>query len=228
MLNIKINQLVIILLLTASFSITASQENIGKGKSPSEVISWTEQYENLHNKATISNNKSAKFKVVQLIDICAFHYDSSVQKSCEKNGVGSLPESLDLLIALAESGFVPAQIYYSKSLPKVYDISNESEILEYETLRQSYLEDAVSKGSGEAMFLLARNVRRINPNSVGAYEQAMEAYSYASASIQCGYSNINSYGLLNNIVEKYEIKVADARELTTQLVDQYCDKGGDK
>lgn len=219
--------LITISLLLLCTPLIAEQGNIGRGLAPDKAISWINQYDNFYEKATNSGNKAAQFKVVQIIDLCWTAVDESVSQSCQDTKVEPAHEGLSMLIALADSGFVPAQIYFSRSVPVAYDLHDAVALDQYKSLRDAYIASAVAEGSGEAMFLLASDIRRVSPRSLVTQEQALEAYSYASAAVKCGYTHGNAYGLLNFIVEKFEVEVAQAKEKTAQLVEQYCDEGGE-
>jgi hypothetical protein len=215
-------KLILFSFLLMNVSVNANQDIMPRGQSPEEVNSWVEKYQKLHNEAVVGNNQSAKLKIAKITFACANAYDRSVIQACAEEDVGPREEGLELLISAADSGYVPAQIYYSRSVPPGIDMQNQLELDEYSSRRSTYLEEAISKGNGQAMFLHAYTVRQVRPASLVEQTKAQDAYVHASAALKCGYRDENVYPLLNYLIESFDIDIAQAKQKTKEIVKQFC------
>lgn len=150
-----------------------------------------------------------------------------VTEACQEAGVASSEQGFEWLISLADSGYTPALMYFVRTIPPVYQVTDPSDYDEYQTLKQTYLNQAFLNGSGEAMFILASSVRTpAYTNSPASYEEALEGYSLASAALKCGYRHSNVNELLEYINDRYELDDNRARARTKEIVSEFCKNGG--
>lgn len=153
---------------------------------------------------------------------------SKIVHVCDKLEVESGAQGLSWLLDLAESGYLPALLFYVNNPPPTMDVENPDELQFYEIQREAFINEALAQGSGEAMFLEAMIIRSSSRGLAGApltLTEAEEGYSFASAALKCGYEHPNVYGLLNYFIEEFGVDPQRTSTRTDEIVSQYCGRG---
>lgn len=114
-----------------------------------------------------------------------------VQHECERAKVYTPEKAYRNLVRLADSGYVPAQLYFARTMVPVGD--------DFAARRNGYIDAAMASGSGEAMLLRARDIQ----SQVRLKERPIEdlelAYDLAVTAIECGYAHPNAHSVVSDL-----------------------------